>query len=63
MANEETLNDKMICAANNAHLRQLILNTFQEKGLMGVYNLGLQHMQEYLEEDSHEQNKGVLQKQ
>lgn len=41
--------EDMIRASVRAGLtRQQLLNIFTEKGLMGVYDLGQQHMYEYL---------------
>ena len=41
--------EDMIRASVRAGLtRQQLLNIFAEKGLMGVYDLGQQHMYEYL---------------
>ena len=46
----EDMEDSMIRAANKAGVtREQIFNTlFEEEGLMGVYNLGMKHMYEYL---------------
>ena len=39
----------MIKAANKANLTgQQLIDTNTEEGLLGVYNLGMQHMYEYL---------------
>ncbi len=48
----EDMKDSMIRAANKAGVtREQIFNTlFEEEGLMGVYNLGMKHMYEYLED-------------
>ena len=42
--------DTMIRASNKAGLtRNQLLDTLFEKGILAVYNLGMQHMYEYLE--------------
>lgn len=42
-------NVQMIKASNKARLtRTMILDTYKYEGLMGVYNLGMQHMLDYL---------------
>ncbi|MBR5796379.1 MAG: hypothetical protein IKY26_09565 [Erysipelotrichaceae bacterium] len=44
-----TIQDVMIRASNKAHLtKEQLIDAFWDKGLMGVYNLGLRHMFEYL---------------
>lgn len=41
--------DAMIIAANKAGLtKRQLLDVLAEEGLMGVYNLGLKHMYDYL---------------
>ena len=45
------MQDLMIRAANKAKLtRDLLLDTLYEKGVLAVYNLGIKHMYEYLED-------------
>lgn len=47
----ENKEDSMIRASNKAGLtRNQLLDTLFEKGVLAVYNLGMQHMYEYLEE-------------
>lgn len=42
----------MIRASNDAHLtKDMLTDTWYMKGLMGVYNLGLEHMHDYLEKN------------
>ncbi len=49
---EDNNQDIMIRASNNAHLtKDILMDTWYMKGLMGVYNLGLEHMLSYLEEN------------
>lgn len=46
---KQTEEDKMIRATNKANItKQDLLDTFTEKGLVGVYNLGLKNMLDYL---------------
>lgn len=52
---KDTIEEAKICAAKKAELsRQWLLNVMTEKGLMGVYNLGLEHMYKYLKEKDNE---------
>ena len=47
----EDMEDSMIRASRKAGLtRNELLDTLFEKGVLAVYNLGMQHMYEYLEE-------------
>lgn len=47
----EDIENTMIRASKNAGLtRNQLLDTLFEKGVLAVYNLGMQHMYEYLEE-------------
>ena len=47
----EDMEDSMIRATNKAELtRNQLLDTLLEKGVLAVYNLGMKHMYEYLEE-------------
>ena len=46
---EQNDQDKIILATRKANVtKQTLLDTFVEKGLIGVYNLGLQNMLDYL---------------
>jgi len=46
---EERMGDVIIRASNQASLTRADLSdAFKESGLMGVYNLGMKHMWEYL---------------
>lgn len=46
---EQSTQDKMICATRKANItNEILLDTFAEKGLVGVYNLGLENMLDYL---------------
>ena len=46
---EQSTQDKMICATRKANVtNEILLDTFAEKGLIGVYNLGLENMLDYL---------------
>ena len=46
---EEKMQDTMIRATNNARLTNKdLLEANKKNGLMGVYDLGMQHMYEYL---------------
>lgn len=46
---EENYEDKMIHATRKANVtKQDLLDTFTEKGLIAVYNLGLKNMLDYL---------------
>ena len=46
---EQNAQDKMIRATRKSNVtKQTLLNTFTEKGLIGVYNLGLKNMLDYL---------------
>ena len=48
---EENMQDTMIRASRKADLtRNQLLDILFEKGILAVYNLGMQHMYEYLEE-------------
>lgn len=48
---DENMQDIMIRAANKAKLtRNLLLDTLYEEGVLAVYNLGMKHMYEYLED-------------
>lgn len=47
---EKRIEDVIIRASNKAGLtRENLSDAFKEKGFMGIYNLGMQHMYEYLE--------------
>ena len=47
---EDNKQEVMIRASNDAHLtKDMLTDTWYMKGLMGVYNLGLEHMHDYLE--------------
>lgn len=47
---EKRIEDVIIRASNKAGLtRYNLSDTFKDSGLIGVYNLGMQHMYEYLE--------------
>ena len=49
---EDNRREIMIRASNNAGLtKEIITDTWHMKGLMGVYNLGLEHMLSYLEKN------------
>ena len=49
---EQSTQDKMICAMRKANVtKQILLDTFTEKGLIGVYNLGLENMLDYIENE------------
>ena len=46
---EQSTQDKIIRATRKSNLtKQTLLDTFTEKGLIGVYNLGLKNMLDYL---------------
>ena len=46
---EQNTQDKMIYATRKSNItKQMLLDTFAEKGLVGVYNLGLKNMLDYL---------------
>ena len=46
---EQSRQDKIICATRKANVtNEILLDTFAEKGLVGVYNLGLENMLDYL---------------
>ena len=46
---EQNTQDKIIRATRKSNVtRQTLLDTFTEKGLIGVYNLGLKNMLDYL---------------
>lgn len=48
---EEKMEDIMIRASNKAVITSTqLLNVLVQQGVMGVYNLGMQHMYEYLKE-------------
>ena len=48
---EENMQDIMIRASNKALVtREQLFNVLFQKGVLAVYNLGMQHMYEYLEE-------------
>lgn len=47
---EESMGDVIIRASNKASVTgEDLYDAFIKNGLMGVYNLGMQHMWEYLE--------------
>lgn len=47
----EDMEDSMIRASNKAGITSTqLLNVLVQQGVIGVYNLGLKHMYEYLEE-------------
>ena len=49
---EDKMNDAMIRAANKAEISShQLMDTLIQSGLTGVYNLGMQHMLEYLKGD------------
>ena len=49
---EDNKQEVMIRASNDAHLtKDMLTDTWYMKGLMGVYNLGLEHMHDYLEKN------------
>lgn len=49
MTKEDKMEDAMIRAANKAVITShQLLDVLMQQGLMGVYNLGLKHMYEYL---------------
>ena len=46
---EQSTQDKIIRATRKSNItKQILLDTFAEKGLVGVYNLGLKNMLDYL---------------
>ena len=46
---EQSTRDKIILATKKSNVtKQTLLDTFAEKGLVGVYNLGLKNMLDYL---------------
>lgn len=46
---EQSTQDKIIRATRKSNVtKQTLLDTFTEKGLVGVYNLGLKNMLDYL---------------
>ena len=46
---EQSTQDKIIRATRKSNVtKQTLLDTFAEKGLVGVYNLGLKNMLDYL---------------
>ena len=46
----EDMEDSMLRAANEAEItRNKLLNTLYNKGVLAVYNLGMEHMYKYLE--------------
>ena len=48
---EETMDDAMIRASNKAGITSTqLLNVLVQHGVIGVYNLGMKHMYEYLED-------------
>ena len=50
LTKEEKMKDVMIRASNKAEsTRNQLLEVLFEKGVLAVYNLGMQHMYEYLE--------------
>lgn len=50
MTKEDKMKNAMIRAAHKAVITShQLLDIFMQQGLMGVYNLGLKHMYEYLE--------------
>lgn len=49
----EDMEDSMIMASRKAELtRNQLLDILFEKGVLAVYNLGMQHMYEYLEKEN-----------
>ena len=53
MTKEDKMKDAMIRAANKAVVTShQLLDVLVQQGVMGVYNLGLKHMYEYLKGDS-----------
>lgn len=51
LTKEEKMENAIIKASRKAGLtRNQLLDTLFEKGVLAVYNLGMQHMYEYLEE-------------
>ena len=51
LTEEEKKEDVMIRAANKAKITtHQVLDVLIQEGVMGVYNLGLKHMYEYLKE-------------
>ena len=52
LTKEENMQDTMIRASNKALVtREQLFNVLFQKGVLAVYNLGMQHMYEYLEEE------------
>ena len=50
LTKEDKMEDAMIRAANKAVITShQLLDVLVQQGVMGVYNLGLKHMYEYLE--------------
>ena len=51
LTKEEEIEDTMIKASNKALVtREQLFNVLFQKGVLALYNLGMQHMYEYLEE-------------
>lgn len=49
----DNIQEIMIRAANESHItKETLTDTWYMKGLMGVYNLGLEHMLTYLEKNN-----------
>lgn len=47
--NTETIEESMIRASNKCDVKYSdLLNAYEQNGLIGVYNLGMKHMYEYL---------------
>lgn len=54
--NEDDEQDKMIRTSRKANLsKEKLIETFESQGLIGVYNLGLKNMMDYLEEVDYDQ--------
>lgn len=49
---EQSRQDKIIRATRESNVtNEILLDTFTEKGLIGVYNLGLENMLDYIENE------------
>ena len=49
---EKRIEDIIIRASNKAGLtKESLSDAFKEKGFVGIYNLGMQHMYEYLRDN------------
>ena len=56
---EQSTQDKIIRATRKSNVtKQTLLDTFTEKGLIGVYNLGLENMYDYLIKNSEVRKHG-----